>query len=240
MADALTSAAGPLGRPPPLDALLDGYVFGRLNPYLHALVEAHLILSPANRVKVRTLEEAAGEELEAMEPAPIQRPARDHVLAAIYAGGWYGRPQPDVRYDPDPPAPDVHAPDLPGPDLPEPVARLVNAPLESIRWRFAAPGVREHKIFERDGLSASLLRAKPSRRMPRHTHSGQEATLVLKGGFSDHLGHYRRGDVALVDRSIDHRPVADPGEPCLCFVVTEGELKLTGPIGRLLQRAFGG
>ncbi len=207
-----------------IDGLLAGYAAGSLDPYLHALVEAHLILSPENRGTVRRMEVEAGEALEAIEPAPMKRAARDHVLAAIYAGGWYGRPQPP-KLDP---------------DMPEPIARLVKAPLSELRWRFATPGASEYKLPEAHGVSASLIRVKPGRKLPHHTHGGLEGTLVLKGAFSDHLGHYRRGDVALADPTVDHRPVADRGEPCICFVVSEAPVMLTGPVGRLLQKAFGG
>ncbi|WP_309389695.1 ChrR family anti-sigma-E factor [Chelatococcus sambhunathii] len=214
----------PVGAPRRIERLLDGYARGALDPYSHALVEAHLILSPENRDYVRNIEATIGEELEAVPSTRPQRAARDQVLAAIYAGGWYGRPRPP-KIDP---------------DLPEPLARLVGAPLSDLKWRFAAPGAREHRVFEGGGISASFIQVKPSRRLPQHTHCGIEATLVIKGAFSDHLGRYRRGDVAVADPSVDHSPIADPDGPCVCFVVAEGPPRLTGPLGRLLQRVFGG
>jgi putative transcriptional regulator len=60
-------------------------------------------------------------------------------------------------------------------------------------------------------------------------------TLVLAGGFSDESGHFVRGDVAEADPSVNHQPVADPGEDCLCLAVTDAPLRLTGPFGRLLN-----
>jgi putative transcriptional regulator len=71
--------------------------------------------------------------------------------------------------------------------------------------------------------------------MPTHTHDGSELTLVLAGGFSDESGHFVRGDVAEADPSINHQPVADPGEDCLCLAVTDAPIRLTGPFGRLLN-----
>ena len=71
--------------------------------------------------------------------------------------------------------------------------------------------------------------------MPRHTHDGSELTLVLTGGFTERGNHFLRGDVAVADSSVDHCPVADPGEPCLCLAVTDAPLRLTGPFGRLLN-----
>jgi len=71
--------------------------------------------------------------------------------------------------------------------------------------------------------------------LPQHTHEGAEYTLLLTGGFSDETGHYRRGDVAIADPSIDHRPVADEGEDCICLAVTDAPLRLTGRFGRYLN-----
>ncbi len=48
-------------------------------------------------------------------------------------------------------------------------------------------------------------------------------------------GHFLRGDLAEADGSVDHRPIADPGEDCLYLAVTDAPLRLTGPVGRLLN-----
>lgn len=219
-----TSELGPAERPRAIDALLVGYAAGSLEPHLHALIESHLILSPENRDFVRAIEAAEADELEAIEPKPLDRSARDQVLGAIYAGGWYGRPKPR-KFDP---------------NLPEPLDRLIGMPLSKAPWRRRAPGLAEHVVFEGGGVTASLIRMKPGCAAPAHTHDGVEVTLVLKGAFSDQNGHFRRGDVAIADGVVDHRPVADLGEPCICFAVTDAPLRLTGPIGRLIQKAFRG
>lgn len=210
--------------PRAIDRLLRGYAAGTLDPYFHALTEAHLILSDENRAFVRALESERGDALEDAPPIPMKRAARDAVLAAIYAHGWYGRPRP----------PQID------PAMPEPVARLVGAPLDKLPWRFAAPGVKEHRVSKPgESVTALLYLVQPGRKVPSHSHSGLEATLVLKGSFSDQAGDYFRGDVAVADASVDHQPVADRNGPCVCFAVTEGPLRLTGPIGRIFQRIFG-
>lgn len=205
-----------------IEALLSRYVAGALDPWLHALVESHLLLSPENRDRVVALEAAAGEFLEGSDPGPSRRAARDHVLAAIYAGGWYGRPMPEPL----------------DPVLPRPIARLVGRPFESLEWRFLAPGLRGHVVHDSGRLSAALMRVSAGRTLPAHVHEGPEAMLILQGGLSDGDETYVRGDVALADETIGHRPAALPGEPCVCFVVNEGGVRLTGPIGRLAQRVF--
>jgi putative transcriptional regulator len=59
--------------------------------------------------------------------------------------------------------------------------------------------------------------------------------LVLDGGFSDETGRYARGDLALSDDTITHRPVADPDHDCLCLVVVEGGVRFAGAFGPLLN-----
>jgi putative transcriptional regulator len=64
--------------------------------------------------------------------------------------------------------------------------------------------------------------------------------LVLQGGFHDQGGHHGVGDIAVADRTIDHRPVADAAVECIIFVVQEAPVRLTGPLGRLVQHLFRG
>jgi putative transcriptional regulator len=123
--------------------------------------------------------------------------------------------------------------------LPAPLVRYLGSNLEEIRWRGLLPGVKEYKVEKTEHGEAVLYWIKPGRKMPNHTHEGSEYTLVLKGGFTESTGHYRRGDIAIADQDIDHRPVADLDEDCICFAVTDAPLRLTGPIGRIVQRLFG-
>jgi putative transcriptional regulator len=116
------------------------------------------------------------------------------------------------------------------------VARHLGAP----RWRTILPGIKQCRIPGDARAEASFLRCRPGSAIPAHTHAGLEAVLVLQGAFSDAHGHYVRGDMAVADPTIDHRPVADPAEECIIFIVQEAEVKLTGPIGRIIQRVVGG
>jgi anti-sigma factor ChrR (cupin superfamily) len=116
------------------------------------------------------------------------------------------------------------------------VARHLGAP----KWRTILPGIKQCRIPGDARADASFLRCRPGSAIPAHTHAGLEAVLVLQGAFSDAHGHYVRGDIAVADPTIDHRPVADPAEECIIFIVQEAQVKLTGPFGRLIQRVVGG
>jgi putative transcriptional regulator len=202
----------------PLDALLAGYAAGSLTPELHSLVAAHLTIRPENRAFVSKLEQLKAAGLDEVEPQPVADRAR--CLAAIF-GSQAPVPAPALAEDP---------------VLPAPLLRLVGRPLDEIRWRTLLPGIREHKLAGQHDCDASLLWVRAGRTMPSHSHDGSEITLVLKGGFSDETGHYRRGDIAFADSEIDHHPLADADEDCICFAVTDAPLRLTGPIGRIVQR----
>jgi putative transcriptional regulator len=58
---------------------------------------------------------------------------------------------------------------------------------------------------------------------------------VLTGAFSHAGGHYGPGDFDFGDDSVDHQPIVDAGEECLCLVAMRGNLRLSGWIGRLVQ-----
>jgi putative transcriptional regulator len=206
-----------------LDALLAGYAAGTLSVPLHALVAGHLALKPSSRAFVRALEAANGAALEGEAPVPVSN--REAKLAAIFSD----------------PVPAEPLPVAPARDLviPAPVARFLGRGLDEIRWRTLLPGVKEFKVEETERGEAVLYWIKPGRKMPSHTHEGSEYTLVLKGGFSDSLGHYRRGDIGIADQEIDHQPRADRDEDCICYAVTDAPLRLTGPVGRIVQRLFG-
>lgn len=206
-----------------LDTLLAGYAAGALSAPLHALMAGHLAISPRNRAFVASLEAAYGSAMERIEPVPLgDREAR---LKAILGSG--DSPIAVAR-----PAP------AGDPVIPAPVARYLGHRLGDVPWRTLLPGVKEYKI-KADDATATLFWIRPGRKMPHHTHDGSEVTLVLKGGFTDATGHYLRGDVAVADQEVDHRPVADPDEDCICFAVTDAPLRLTGPVGRIVQRLFG-
>jgi putative transcriptional regulator len=207
-----------------LNALLASYARGMLSPPLHVLVASHLAIKPTNRKFVRTLEEVAAAELRDVEPVAI--PDRDERLSAIFAL--------DARAD----STLNHLPS-PGIDiLPRPLTRYLGRTITDVPWKTLLPGVKEFRIEDNEDGEATLYWIKSGRKMPSHTHEGSEYTLVLKGAFSDLNGHYGTGDIAIADMDVDHRPIADEGEDCFCFAVTDAPLQLTGPIGRIVQKLF--
>ena len=206
----------------PVDTLLAAYSAGTLDPSLHALVASHLLLKPDSRDFVRALESLAADELQQVKPEPLAR--RDELLASIF----------EMK-----PARQPTTQQAGSSLLPAPLRHYLGKDMDAIRWRTKLPGVKEFRIEDKGRGDASLLWVRAGRRMPSHTHEGSEVTLILQGGFSDVTGHYMRGDIAIAESDLDHKPIADAGEDCICFAVTDAPLHLTGPFGRLLDRLFG-
>ena len=206
----------------PGDALLMDYAGGCLGEAGGLVVATHLALCPGCRLAVNELEAVGGALLDDLEPDTLAPGALDALLARL-----------DTPDEPAPP-PRRCAPPNGTLVIPEPLRSYVGGDLSQVRWRPMAPGFQCHDIRLNHGERARLLRMKPGAVVPQHSHDGLELAIVLHGGFSDSLGHFLRGDVAVGDGSIDHRPKADP-EGCVCLSVTFGRLRLTGAVGRFLN-----
>lgn len=203
-----------------VDALLSEYAAGTLPLPVRRVVEAHLEMTPGNRRFVAALETFAGAELEAIEPVALAD--RDQRLAAIFA--LDEAPAEQATAGRRPAAAGV---------LPAALGEVLPGGLEGVKWRRLLPSLKECRLDERDGLVTNLVWVRRGAAIPSHTHHGTEITLVLAGGFTDGGTHVGRGDIVVADESVDHRPVADAEEDCVCVTITDAPLRLTGPIGRL-------
>ena len=203
-----------------IDALLARYVAGALPLPARLLVATHLELKPASRRFVEGLEDIAGVSLEHEPAKPVaDRTAR---LDAIFAA-------------PNPLSPALARPAHADGIFPRALRDFAGFGPANVPWRTKMPGFKEYDFGEIDGCTLSLFWIKPGRRIPQHTHEGSELSLVLDGAFSDINGHYGRGDISIADETVDHRPVADKERPCIGMAVTDGPLRLTGPLGQRLS-----
>lgn len=204
------------------------YASGDLGHGMSVLMASFITLSPAARQQLNTLEQLNGLLLDEAEQVGMSDDALDALLDKLDA------PEADM---------DVAAPacvDALNTDLPSPLRAILDKPIEEEKWRFAYPGVRQVKLPIGDtGESVKLLRIKPGKASPRHTHSGIEATLVLRGAFRDGNRLYERGELALADQHIQHRPRAEGDEDCICLAVTDGALRFTDSLGRLARDLLG-
>lgn len=207
-----------------IDSLLARYVAGALPLPARVLVASHLEISAGNRAFARGLEELAGDALEAVAPVPLS--ARARLLDAVFAS-------------PAPALPAEASGRKGGLAFPKALHDFIGFDVADVPWRTKMPGFREYDIGEIDGCHASLFWIKPGRKIPAHTHEGSELTLVLDGAFSDKNGRYGPGDISVADESVDHRPIAEKARPCIGFAVTDGPLRLTGPLHQRLSDILG-
>ncbi len=108
--------------------------------------------------------------------------------------------------------------------------------LHSISWRGLGETLKTHELDIGDPSHlVSLIRMRRGGAVPKHTHRGQEITLVLQGGFSDAGGSYRVGDFIECNQQVDHQPVANQDEDCFCLTSRSAPIKFTGPLMRVFN-----
>ncbi|MEL6318741.1 MAG: ChrR family anti-sigma-E factor [Pseudomonadota bacterium] len=214
--------------------LLTAYAAGTTSPGLALLCSAHLTLSPESRRFVAGLEEVNGvllRETEASEPMASN--GFDALMARIDADGDAAAERPSAR-----PSAAARTSGEAGP-LTRPVADAVGVDFADIPWKRKLAGISEHKLPCYAPESVSLLKAPPGARVPHHTHTGGEATLILAGEMRDGARRLTVGDIALNGPDDNHHPEITGDDVCYCLIVADGALRFKGALGaalNLLQR----
>ncbi len=176
-------------------------------------VATHLALCPECRRQARGIEAVAGSLVEDLPAAPLAEGALTQVLARLDESVTEASP---VPFDP---------------VLPAPLRNELGFGSSDIPWRTLLPGVHEYRLVRDGDVRMSLLRLMPGHSVARHGHRGDEMTVVLRGGFEDGTGIFERGDLAVADDAVDHRPRARKDGPCICLIVAERPLRFTGLLG---------
>ena len=121
--------------------------------------------------------------------------------------------------------------------MPAPLRNYIGS-LDKVRWRPLGLGVKQAILDTTSEATARLLFIPAGVAVPDHSHKGLELTLVLQGAFSDEDGRFERGDIEVADDSVEHMPVADISEDCICLAVTDAPLRFNGFLPRMLQPIF--
>jgi putative transcriptional regulator len=208
------------------DALVMGYAAGLLPEAFDLVVATHISMCDECRARLAACEALGGAVLEETEAAPLSddclaatlRRIGDGAGDAILTGGR--RPHRQGVF-------------------PAPLAEYVGGGEEAVGWRPVGMGVRQAILRTSRAARVRLLSIPPGVAVPDHGHRGLELTLVLKGAFRDAGDIYRPGDVEVADETTEHRPVAEPGEVCICLAATDARLKFSGLLPRLAQPFVG-
>lgn len=207
-----------------VDDLLLAHAAGRLPEPVGLVVATHLALTPARQVTYREYEALGGAMLEDLSPADLSKGSFDRLLAQL-----------DDDVEPIRTKPVRASHDAVDPEVPAPLRAYMQGRLADLPWKHYG-AVSEAKLsLDESVYRTRLIVLKAGKSVPKHTHDGQEITVVLKGAFNDGIGHYARGDIAIADGHVDHQPMADQGEDCLCLTVTDAPLRLTGTFSRFLN-----
>ncbi len=229
-----------------IDELLVSYARGRVTPAMHALISSQLIISPKHRSYVAAFEDCASAAIEECKDDFVINYS-DEKLSAILEHIFDAVPERVSK------TVHVSTENESLGMIPLPLRRFIGVELDDVPWKTVLPGVWQYKLDgygkvdnhsdhsgDHDSCNshdeATLYYIRAGKSIPSHTHEGSEVTLVLKGAFSDKNGRYARGDVCVAGSEIDHTPVADLGEDCICFAVVDGRLRLTGPFGRIIEK----
>lgn len=205
----------------PGDPLLAAFAAGTLDLGQHITIATHLVQCARCRAWADTVEHIGGAVLDALPPSPLAADAQAQIMARLDSPA------------PQPAAPLQRAGDLTGtPGLP-PFVRDFSAG----KWSWVAPGLdlRRIQLPAPSPTRVFLLRAAAGTKLLPHTHEGFEMTCVLAGSFHHDGKHYRPGDFDFGDSTVEHDVVIDAEEPCVCLIAMQGELKLKGLLGALVQ-----
>ncbi len=207
---------------PPFELLLD-YASGSLPEPVALAIACHASLCSECARELEAMDAAGGALLDGIDVEAVSPNAFDALLARL------DEPEP-----PQVPAPvmDQETQSV----IPGPLRAYLGTNLSNLPWRKVNRAIDEVRLAtSRRGFKTALMRLKPGSIMPRHTHRGSELTVVLAGGYTDSGRQFLRGDIDIKDPSHEHRPVVDDDGECLCLVVLDAPLKLTGAIGRFVN-----
>ncbi|MEP2715366.1 ChrR family anti-sigma-E factor [Pseudophaeobacter sp.] len=198
--------------------MMAAYAAGTLPHPFAMVVAAHVSLCEDCRATLGSYHAVGGALLEQTADVAVSNDLKSNLMALLDAPV-----QPEPVYD----AQGIY----PGPVM---EALKGGAP----RWRTLGMGVKQSILSETDGGSARLLYIPAGQAVPDHSHNGLELTLVLQGSFSDETGRFGVGDVEIGDEDLEHTPIADAGDACICLAATDAPLRFNAFMPRLLQPLF--
>jgi putative transcriptional regulator len=205
------------------DQILMGYSAGALPEAFNILVASHLSLCDECRAHLASFDSIGGAVLDSTPGALAT--LDDDSLAAVMA-----------RIENTPAASAPVRPKRRDTTVPAPLCDYIGDDLSGVKWRNIGMGVRQAILPTSSDATARLLFIPAGAAMPDHGHNGTEMTMVLQGAFQDEDGYFARGDVETADADVNHIPVADIREDCICLAVSDAPLRFKGLLPRIVQR----
>ncbi|MCP4002204.1 MAG: transcriptional regulator [Gammaproteobacteria bacterium] len=206
------------------DEWLLSYAAGALNPARSLMVASHLAYHDDLQESVADAEAIGGALLESMNGIDVPDRVLEQLLSSLGDAAI-----PEVK-------PVVSA----GSQLPQPLMEFIDCDIDALNWRFMGPGMHNARLWNGPNDERLwLLKARGGVSVPEHGHNGEEWTLVIKGGYCHEVGQFGVGEIDLADEKIEHKPLIDHDEECICLVMTEGPIRIKSLVGRIAQPFIG-
>jgi putative transcriptional regulator len=205
------------------DATVLALAAGTLNE-AHAIVAAtHIAMCPQCRNTLTKAEAIGGGLLAEQAEVAVSQTCRAATLASLDAvASVQTRERRPAKFG----------------ELPDVLVRaLGQTSLDAIKWNRKLPGVAIYDVPLPSGTKTKLklLSLTKGKAMPDHGHGGEELTLVLRGSYSDKMGRFRAGDVADLAEDVEHQPIVDSDENCICLISFDVPAKFKTLLARLAQ-----
>ena len=211
--------------------LYSAYAAGCIDPAFAMMLEAQSLMRADVRSSVALSEMISGSFLEAAPVARMSEGALERTLAMIDA---LEAPE-EMQRAAGKSAGDALNELL---ELPEPVRSAALDAAGRQGWQMLGLGLKRLRLDVGSSMDVELYRISAGSKIPRHSHGGNEFTMVLSGGFTDERGSYGPGDVCINGPRDTHQPVADDDEVCYALAVRDGGLRFTGVMG-MVQKLLG-
>ena len=209
--------------------LLTDYAAGSVEPALALPISVHLNYCAQCRSEARELNHLGAQLFTESDPIPVADDALSTIMAVIDCDHESSRNSDQAAEI------NLRQQDQEG-ELPPHLNQLVPNGLDQLKWKNMTRSLSVSRLKFGDSThEVSLHHIKAGSNVPEHTHRGNEATVVLKGSFSDQDGVYQPGDFILRTPADQHSPVASEYEDCLCLSVQDAPIKFVGTFSRLLN-----
>jgi putative transcriptional regulator len=202
------------------DALLMSYAAGTLPEAFGLVAATHVTMCDDCRARLAALEALGGAVIEDETSVALSDGALRSVMGRLGA----------VE-----PRPAAHSRPRSNGTLPKPVMDYIGGDLNAVKWRKLGMGVRHAIIPTAKGATVRLLHIPAGQAVPDHGHRGMELTLVLQGAFRDDSDRFGPGDLEIASEDLNHTPVAEAGQDCICLAATDAPLRFNALVPRLLQ-----
>lgn len=198
------------------DQLLMAYAAGNLPEAFSLVVATHVSMCDECRARMGGFDAVGGAVLDQTPAAEMSQGSLEATLARIKGAAPTPAPKPRPRGL-----------------FPAPLQDYVGGDVDAVKWR--GIGVRQSILPTAPGARVRLLYIPAGEAVPDHGHNGLELTLVLQGAFRDEDGRFGPGDVEVASDDLEHTPIAEPGEDCICLAATDAPLRFKSFAPRLVQ-----